>query len=199
MDAATSQVLTGIVTAAATLAGAVTGAAVLFLIDRSRQRYDDRHRFAVDKRALYAHFLRESDEFAKSIELLVSHHLGAGDYRPLDGAEAALPKTEPLERLYDEIALIASAQVLQRALELVEHSVTYHHQALMHLERGVNPYPEFYEFLSSWEEARRRFVREARDELSPGKPSLIWRFTDRLRRLREKRKPLVWAKRRRSQ
>lgn len=171
---------------AGTLLGGVLGFLTASVVERTRRRHEDAHRFEEERRAVYVRLLEAVSVAENRIRDREVHALVNPQFADEDADTPSRPDLNPVDLLVQEIRLLAPFGVYMSAVVFTN--------ALSSLEDGVGADQEKRRNLSGdLYSARIRFVERAKVDL--GTPSGVmsrWqerRHRPRRRLRREKPKP----------
>ena len=178
-----------VVGAGGAIVGALVGALGAVIVERGRRAQEDRHRFAADRRTLYAHFLHQSDAIHEAVGQYI---LALRIHRPDRTAAAqAVPSQDPVAIAYNEIRLIGTDPVVAAAGGLLWNDLDLHRYTMYELGEAaaeyVRPLERWEAFEEDWRDARENFLEVARSELAVDRIGIV----GRIRRAVGHRRPTV--------
>lgn len=163
-----------LVGAGGAIVGALVGALGAAIVEHGRRVQEGRHRFAADRRSLYAVFLHQSD----AIHDAVSQYVLAVRVHSPDRTTAAqaVPSQDPVAIAYNEIRLLGTDPVVAAAGGLLWNDLDLHRYTMYELGDAaadfVRPLERWEQFEEDWRAARENFLDAARLELAVDKTGI---------------------------
>lgn len=164
--------------------GALVGAIGAAVVERGRRIQADRHRFASDRRNVYARFIHESEAIHKAVsQYVLMLQVGAPDRAEI---ASKVPDHESVAITFNEIRLLGTDAVVMAAGNLLWNDLEIHRYTMYEMGEvaadWVRPLKRWDAFEADWRAALENFVEIARHELAVDPGTIIERVRGTMKR-----------------